>query len=325
MTLHSDATPCPLCEQADGVEILNHADNVPDKWNVKCPRCGRFKIVGETRSGLTDRRDLHRLSGRTREHFERRSKALDIAVMPDSEGFHQLIAETPHDFDVAAKVRKLLYAVARKSSKPGASVKLTMANDYPLAYARDAEELNYFISYAVQMDWITSSDKPDVKSICIAPRGWEEAQHPSGVDSPTAFVAMWFHDSMLSIYEQAIRPAIEHDCGYRAVRVDREETNNDDIVDEILAQIRASRFVVADVTGARHGVYFEAGFAKGLGIPVIWTCRQDDFDESRQFDTEHYNHILWQDGDDLRRKLGNRVRGSIEIGPPYKSLAETPR
>ncbi len=35
------------------------------------------------------------------------------------------------------------------------------------------------------------------------------------------------------------------------------------------------RFMIADFTGHRGGVYFEAGFAHGLGIPVIWTCRED--------------------------------------------------
>ena len=37
-------------------------------------------------------------------------------------------------------------------------------------------------------------------------------------------------------------------------------------------------------------VYFEVGFTKGLGIPVIWTCREDDFDDLL-FDTKQYNHI----------------------------------
>ena len=33
-----------------------------------------------------------------------------------------------------------------------------------------------------------------------------------------------------------------------------------------MAEIRRSRFVVADYTGQVNGVYFEAGFALGLGL-----------------------------------------------------------
>ena len=61
---------------------------------------------------------------------------------------------------------------------------------------------------------------------------------------------------------------------YRAIKIDTHEHIND-INDEIIAQIRRSRFMVCDLTGYRGGVYFEAGFAYGLGLDVIYTCRKD--------------------------------------------------
>ena len=60
------------------------------------------------------------------------------------------------------------------------------------------------------------------------------------------------------------------------------------------ARIKRSRFLVADVTGGRQGVYFEGGFAKGLGLPVIWTCSHGTDAELKKwmhFDTRQYNHI----------------------------------
>ena len=47
---------------------------------------------------------------------------------------------------------------------------------------------------------------------------------------------------------------------------------------------RHGGLVVADFTGHRGGVYFEAGFARGLGIPVVWTCHKeyDDSPSERQ-------------------------------------------
>jgi hypothetical protein len=61
---------------------------------------------------------------------------------------------------------------------------------------------------------------------------------------------------------------------------------------EAIAEIRRSRFVVADYTGHRGGVYFEAGFALGLGLIVIPTCRADEVPKLH-FDIKHLNTLLW--------------------------------
>jgi hypothetical protein len=85
-------------------------------------------------------------------------------------------------------------------------------------------------------------------------------------DTTQAFVAMWFNDATLAAYVDGIEPAII-DSGYRSVRIDKKEHSNK-IDDEIIAEIRRSKFLVADFTcekeKVRGGVYFEAGFAMGL-------------------------------------------------------------
>ena len=138
------------------------------------------------------------------------------------------------------------------------------------------------------------------------------------------FIAMWFGDEMTAIYNDGFGPAIA-DAGYKPMRIDRKEHNNK-IDDEIIAEIRRSRFVVADMTcpiihpsgGAsvavpRGGVYYEAGFAQGLGIPVIW-CAQEGFIEHVHFDTRQYSHIVWSDAADLRSKLKVRIGAVIGYG-----------
>src|SRR5689334_9792967 len=57
-------------------------------------------------------------------------------------------------------------------------------------------------------------------------------------------------------------------------RVDRINHNND-IDDQILAELKEADFVVSDLTYARPSVYFEAGYAQGRPIPVIFTSRAD--------------------------------------------------
>jgi len=62
---------------------------------------------------------------------------------------------------------------------------------------------------------------------------------------------MWFHDSTDEPWEEGIKRGIE-DAGYEAVRIDQQEHNNK-IDDEIIAEIRRSRFVVADFTQGDDG------------------------------------------------------------------------
>ena len=131
-----------------------------------------------------------------------------------------------------------------------------------------------------------------------------------------AFVAMWFDESMDEAWEHGFSVAIR-DAGYEPVRIDEKEHVNR-IDDEIIAEIRRSRFVVADFThgtdGARGGVYYEAGFAHGLKIPVIFSCRKQEF-ESVHFDTRQYNHIVWDTPKDLRERLVNRIAAVVGEGP----------
>src|SRR5207253_2064966 len=98
------------------------------------------------------------------------------------------------------------------------------------------------------------------------------------------FVAMWFDNSMEAAYSEGIAPAIST-AGYQPYRMKDVEHNNK-ICDEILAEIRKSRFVVAEFTGNRGGVYFEAGFAMGLDRPVIWVVNESDLGDVH-FDTNH--------------------------------------
>ena len=129
-----------------------------------------------------------------------------------------------------------------------------------------------------------------------------------------AFIAMWFHDDVNHVSGQAIEPAIR-DAGYVPFRIDRTEYI-DKIDDEIIAEIRRSRFLVADFSHGsgtvRGSVYYEAGFAHGLNIPVIFTCREGS---DLHFDTNHYNHIVWTDPEELREKLKNRILAVIGEGP----------
>ena len=117
--------------------------------------------------------------------------------------------------------------------------------------------------------------------------------------------------------ETGIKPACAA-CGFTADIVSQNHIG--DITDKIISEIKSSRFVVADFTYNNFGVYYEAGYAKGLGIPVIKTCckkwfEKTNLDGSRinrlHFDIEHDNLLLWETAEDLKEKLENRIRAVI--------------
>lgn len=178
-------------------------------------------------------------------------------------------------------------------------------------------EVDFLINYLEKQSWIDRARLHDFDQVVVTVDGYARIQEAqTNVDARQAFVAMWFAEEMKDAYSEGIEPAIE-DAGYSPMRVDQEEYI-DKVDDKILAEIRRSRFLVADFSqggdGARGGVYFEAGFALGLGIPVIFACRKSDI-EDVHFDTRQYNHILWETPEQLREALKNRILAVIGEGP----------
>lgn len=219
---------------------------------------------------------------------------------------------------VHSRADRLLKYLSLASSveKVGQVVHLTR-NQYELcawSESTDWSEVDYFLDYLVQKGWL---EDPELRG------GWkvtveghsrvEELQREENLsDSSQVFVAMWFDESMTEAFEHGIRPAIE-ESGYNPLRIDRKEHVNK-IDDEIIAELRRSRFIVADFThgekGVRGGVYYEAGFAHGLNLPVIFTCHRGSM-KTLHFDTNHYNHIVWTTPAELRDKLKNRILAVI--------------
>lgn len=162
----------------------------------------------------------------------------------------------------------------------------------------------------------------------LTPRGFErlEAAELTSTNSIQCFVAMWFGAELDKVYNDGFSAGIS-DAGYHPFRIDQKEHANK-IDDEIISEIRRSRFVVADFTcpiidhaggsvaNARGGVYYEAGFAQGLQLPVIWTVREDCLTHVH-FDTRQFAHIVWKTSEDLRVSLRNRIGSVIGLAPGH--------
>ena len=288
-------TTCPFCKSENIESQSWHSDSV----FIQCRVCGRIQIT-ESVLGTLQAQDIgSKLSAFTRDFTERNPETHGILVT--SSNYKDIIASIP-EYSPAQKQLFLLRAIERRSTYPGELIKLKEELDFPLAWAKNHIEFKFHITELDARGFITATITSSSTRVRILTEGWEYLEENArAVDlSNQAFVAMSFEKSLLPIWNDAIKPAIE-DAGYKALRVDQ-DPHIERIDAKIISDIKDSRFIVADVTQQKQGVYFEAGFGLGLGKPVIWTVRKNDL-ENAHFDTRQYNHIVWETPGELKEKL----------------------
>jgi nucleoside 2-deoxyribosyltransferase len=199
----------------------------------------------------------------------------------------------------------------RKTQHLGQAIPLREDN-CPTLFPHNTDEITFTLRQLADAGYLTGYHATFPCSVVLSGKGlMRVADLQRGVFGPLnkqVFVAMSFDKSLDTVYADGLKLAIE-DCDYKALRVDAKE-HNEKICDMIVAEIRNSKFLVADFTMHRGGVYFEAGLMMGLGRPVIFTCRNDEIGKAH-FDTRQYNHIVWDTPADLSEKLKRRIQATI--------------
>ena len=124
--------------------------------------------------------------------------------------------------------------------------------------------------------------------------------------TPTAFIAMAMGDDnprlddVLDAIKQGARAA-----GVKASRLD-EAASNLPIMARILSAIERCDVIIVDLTFERTNVYYEAGFAQGIGKTPVYIA---ECDVQIPFDLKDYPIILYKNLRTLRRLLAERLRG----------------
>jgi len=294
---------CPIC----GWDAKRTGVPERDAFVADCGRCGRYVVTGVLLNASVPEADkplLPYLAAHTRQ------ANLQGAVVELTTDNWRDLARGHQGRPVNQKSLAILQDLAKRSRWPGDKVQLFYADSAPLFDAASDDEVGYLVDHLIRLKQVRSvAPLGGGRELIVEPEGWTRMEPPSGGGIPgRCFVAMSFHESLASAYVNGIRPAVA-ECGFTPVRIDLVE-HNEKICDKILAEIRLAQFVVADFTLHRAGVYFESGFAMGLGRPVIWTCRKDQLAEAH-FDTRQYNHIEWETPAGLRQKLTDRIRAII--------------
>lgn len=303
------AANCPICwnpfadqEPPDAKGMLKY----------RCDCCGQFRITESVLDDLASEREhtpvFHGLAATAR---QRSDVGGILEITPDNwRGLAAAHVNTP----VSRKAQMLLELLRKRSREFGPPVKFTPEFDWPVIDAASPDECLALVESLRSQGLVIDQGITAASARwALSMSGWQAVEPVAGSSSGRCFVAMSFAETDQDIFDLAIKPAVEEDCGFLAVRVDREHFP-EHVVERILVDIRRAQFVVADFTQQKCGVYFEAGFALGLGREVIWTCRHDHIDGpdfKLHFDTNHFPHIVWKSLADLREKLATRIRARI--------------
>jgi nucleoside 2-deoxyribosyltransferase len=191
-------------------------------------------------------------------------------------------------------------------------------NLLPLSYAKDETELMGMFNCLSELGYMAKTKQTaNMDDFYISPKGFERAEQlmSTNIDSKSVFVAMAFREDLIEACNKAIKPACEI-CGFNA-RLISDTHHNNGITDEIMVEIKRSKFVIVDFTYNNNGAYYEAGYAQGLGRTIIRCCKKEWFDnpgddKGLHFDVRHYNTILWENHDDLYEKLKNNIIVNID-------------
>lgn len=304
----TDTTKCLICQAPiKEPEPLNWVNDSLDGYS--CPRCGDYWVGSYTKGCIQDRlRDpIHNTLDEQKvaklSHWVRTKHE---ANMPNEQGRRKLIILD----------KKLIDSII-KSPRPSPAEqadKFVLWLGDNIEYADHYIEANKFSIQAIigainesEFDFVLShlKDKGIIKTktavgrgntaVTLSFEGWEYLQKLKlgSVDSQKAFMAMQYDDAQLDIIvEETFKPAVKQ-TGFDLFKLpDRPKAGLID--DRIRTEIQTSRFLISDLTHENRGAYWEAGYAEGLGKPVIYTCEKKKFKRLKtHFDTNHHLTIRW--------------------------------
>ena len=176
----------------------------------------------------------------------------------------------------------------------------------PLVGAFNSEMLDGLLQQLIDLQIVQDLGRRDAPHpgdpVVIGPRfsltleGWEryDAQERGDFAGNYGFLAMQFDDPVLDpLIRETVKPALQDTLNYGLV--DMRDVAQAGVIDNLKrAQVRDCAFVLADLTRDNSGAYWEAGYAEGLGKPVIYLCEESKFEEQKtHFDTNHCTTVLW--------------------------------
>lgn len=331
-----DIINCPICDREGTTK-----DTLETTYRIKCPVCGTYNIG--TTFDIPEFNDYEKAKLR---YYYYTMPADDIRRVQKpitSINRKEFLDGIQAPRTITEKFDNVLYYLKEKTKFLGQEIEIERPEGYRRFFCINDSELNNILEELKNQEYIMGNNISvlDVvnaevsvpsRRIVMTAKGLKYAESLyKNIDSLQCFVAMWFNSeedldnfcyNMDKVYSESIKPAIENNQRpqrLKSVKIDNIH-HNDDVVDRIIAEIHRSKFVVVDLTGYRGGVYYEAGFAEGLGLPVIYTCNREWLKGNHEknipsvpFDTSHKNILAWDYDklEEFKTKLTDRINAII--------------
>jgi hypothetical protein len=195
----------------------------------------------------------------------------------------------------------LIRWLAEHSDNPGDKVKFQpIKHHLSIIGAKTVEGVVLVLSHLIEVGLVkglpeTSGGYVDFGQLALTFDGWNhyETLLKGSATYRKAFMAMKFGDADLNaVLENVFKPSAKM-AGFDLFKLD--DVPQAGLIDDRLrVQIQSSDFLIADLTHANNGAYWEAGYAEGLGKPVIYSCEKEQFNlQKTHFDTNHHLTVLW--------------------------------
>ncbi len=290
----ADLSECPIC----GSKLTTPSSTIGmlDAYRYDCPNCGPYELTG-----TADHLIVPSLAGAPAKrpivshHVRRWSTGSEVPRL-DWDQCKNLLerGELP---TVHEQSENLIRFIGDSTTDPGKGHTFKASSALATVGALSPESIAFCLSGLAEEDLVKvrSRTLDGESTVVLTFHGWgryEELRR--GKTSGTkAFMAMAFGDGVLnSLLNDHFRSAVAQ-TGFHLTRLD-DAPKAGNIDNRMLAEIRSSRFLIADLTHDNSGAYWEAGFAEGLGKPVIYTCSNEVFsDKGTHFDTNHHQTVLW--------------------------------
>jgi hypothetical protein len=284
---------CPLCK----LEV-EEKDSSGETHQYRCKRCGNFQVSGSVKAmlGHLDENDRHRA---LLSHAIRQMQRGTDWPLLTSESYHQLLKQSSLP-KPAEQANNLLLWLGQTADASEALVTVDCEALQAIIGGQRVESTYYVANYLrdqglIWYDRVDTSKPTSPLRLQMKFDGWQQFEklNNESVQSRTAFMAMKFGDEELDrVVEEVFRPAVAATGFQLQVLTDAPRAGLID--DRLRVEIRRSRFLIADITHQNLGAYWEAGFAEGLGKPVIYTCKKETFDSgASHFDTNHHLTVKW--------------------------------
>ncbi|MEQ1589515.1 MAG: hypothetical protein ABL902_04075 [Gallionella sp.] len=220
----------------------------------------------------------------------------------------------------------LILYLGKTLEEPGALLSVLEPNTMRATLgAITATGADWVLQKAIQLELVEAMrlHGGGIASVTLSISGWQRFTEllTSTITSRRAFMAMKFGDEeMNNIFTNCFKPAAAR-AGYNLVKLD-DEPRAGLIDDRLRLEIRTSRFLIADLSHANKGAYWEAGYAEGLGRPVIYTCKTSVFEHEDpnmrpHFDTNHYLTVPW-DSNELQL-AADKLTATIRVTLPSEA------